>query len=220
MTGSQRFWDLALFDWDGTLFNSLALYYNSTKSIFEHFKLRPPSLEQYRTEISANYMEDFYWKNGVPRDISADELNRIRLEYFKQCGQKTRLHRWSRNVLFACFAAKIPIIIVSAETASVINQRLSKFNIAIFIREVIGDICGNKLSALKNVLKTTGTDPARTFLAEDSCDGIEAAHQVNIKSVGCTYGFHSPERIIATRPTFVVDTPRKIIGIIKHGRIF
>ena len=78
---------LVIFDNNGTLENDLDLAFGSVVEIFNRYSLKSPSLEQYRNEISARFM-DFYYRHGFNKNFSGkgdkgdiDALNQIREEY-------------------------------------------------------------------------------------------------------------------------------------------
>ncbi|MDP2696053.1 MAG: HAD hydrolase-like protein [bacterium] len=216
---AKRYWDLVLTDWDGTLHDSMMLYYGSAIKIFKHFGLKPPSLETYREEISSDYMESFYWKNGVPRDAPMDVLNKINFRFFRKHWNEARLHNGTKDFLRTCQELQIPVVIVSAGATSVIMHKLVGSRINNFIDDIRADIRGNKTSILQEILGQRGIAPSRSLFIEDSCDGIESGKEIGIKTVGCTYGFHTPERIIATKPDLVIDDVRQMVNVIKNGRL-
>ena len=56
----------AVLDWNGTLLNDLPLVYRSVCQIFATYGLPAPTLEQYRTEMSQEWMK-FYLNYGIPK---------------------------------------------------------------------------------------------------------------------------------------------------------
>ena len=87
--------EAVIFDWNGTLYDDLErLAYGSVVKISETYNISPPTLDEYRQEITASFMK-FYYKHGFVMNFSgqgsdgdAKALNVIRKKYYTDNGDK------------------------------------------------------------------------------------------------------------------------------------
>jgi len=206
---------LAMFDWDGTLFDSFTLSYNSAVEIFRRFSLPPPPEETYRDEISANFIE-FYRKYGIPPEITHDKLNEIRKRFFLQHWQGAVLNDAAEKVLLECKNLRILTAIVSAEVPAILNSRLTELKLLPLIDRVRGG-AWPKENALRETLEFFKVEAGNSFYADDTFDGMLAAKKVGIVTVGCTWGYNSKQHIMSANPDFIIDSLEELIEIIKNG---
>jgi phosphoglycolate phosphatase len=211
MTGFK----LAIFDWNGTLLNDLKLVYESVVAIFKAYQLPPPTLDEYRNEIEADFMK-FYRAHGMPAHVTGEELNAIRKQYFQEHWQEVELQSGARQLLQLCRDLRIPITIVSGEMKEVLEDRLRQFSLAPLVNRVRGG-ARDKEHALADMLDTFKVDPEDTFYLDDSHDGITAAKHTGIFTIGFTGGYYSPQRIVLAKPDKFVHALQDASTILLKG---
>jgi phosphoglycolate phosphatase len=53
----------------------------------------------------------------------------------------------------------------------------------------------------------------RTYYIGDTAGDIREARAAGVRTVAVTWGWHSRERLAATQPDFLVDTPEELLSI-------
>lgn len=192
---------LVIVDWNGTSYNDLKnTVYPSIRHIFRSFGKKPPSLEIYRREITADFM-NFYWDHGIPKDITGVHLNELRKRFFETRWHAGKLRKGFTKLLELCKDQKILTAMVSAEAGKILERRLHDFQIKHFFEEVIGD-AKDKKRALLAVLDRCGIASEEAAYVDDTFDGITSAKELGIQTIGFTAGYNSKRRIFAAKPDF------------------
>jgi phosphoglycolate phosphatase-like HAD superfamily hydrolase len=198
---------LFLFDWNGLLVNDCpVLYEHGVCAIFRHFGVPAPTLEQYRNEVSSNFMP-FYAKYGVA-GATAEELNRIMFRGLAQAGKEPPLFPDTRGTLEILYRGRANhvLAIVSGYQKAALSQALLTHDIARFFHEVHGN-ARDKAPLIRDLMARYGIPPERTVYIGDTADDAIAAHAAGVIPYICPRGFHSRERIEGIRsavPTLVV----------------
>lgn len=175
-------WQLAMFDWDGTLFNSLVVAYASVVEIFKTFGLAAPSIDVYRDEITADFMQ-FYWGHGIPAKVTGGELNQIRKRYLEAHWGDAKLNPGVMVTLNAFRANGATVAIVSAEMQEVLDKRLNDLKLRPWI-DIVRGSAWPKDEALLQTLDRAGVKAEDAFYMDDTYDGLTSAKNLGITAVG------------------------------------
>lgn len=203
-----------MFDWDGTLYNSLMLAYGSVIKIFKTYNKPPPSLDAYRDEITADFMQ-FYWKHDIPRNVTGHDLNKIRKRYFEEHKKEASPNAWVESVLKQGRVLNIPRVIVSAGVSENLNQQLKDSNLLPLVTRVRGD-AWDKEKALLEVLDFFGVQAENAFYLDDTYDGLVAAKKCGIVAIGYTgKSAYNSERRIIEAADYTVSSLWHLLPIIR-----
>ncbi len=203
-----------LFDYNGTLLNDLPLAFASVQKIFRCYQLPEPTLEQYRDEITSNFME-FYWNHGMPRQVTGDDLNKIRKEYFKDHWTKAYFRPDTESVLKKCREQNLLVAIVSAEIKESLEKRLAEAKLDGYFHLVRTQAWPKKEALAETVERLNIPAPSAVYV-DDTHEGITDAKSLGMKTIGLTAGYNSVERIIAANPDFVINELSELIPHIVH----
>lgn len=210
----MRRWKLAVFDWNGTLLNDLPIVYDSVIEIFKRYGLPAPTLEEYRSEIKADFMK-FYHAHGMPAEVTGDDLNKIRKEYLTAHRSESTLQNSTLTMLFSCKNAGLSRAIVSAQVPELLSQELVRFGIANVFDNVRGGAWPKKEEALLEVMKKFDVRPYEAFYVDDTFDGIASAKNVGMATFGYTGGYNPRPRILEANPNWVIDDLSEIVPILR-----
>ena len=211
---------LALYDWNGTTLNDLDLGY---KCMVETFQMlggieRPPTFAEYRQGLDNSRFADFYYRHGLPRTVSPEEINEFLYAFYRKmlkCNA-LRLHDGAQSLLLYCRSQGIPNVMVSASKDNV-PRYLSFLGIRDYFHalKLNGSNGWHKGIGLKEALEEFGVAPEEAFYLDDTFDGIQSAKQLGIVSVGFTKGFNSEERIRAAGPDHIVHSLFEVIDLLQ-----
>lgn len=209
-----------IFDFNGTLFNDLHVAYGSVQEIFKTYGIPCPTLQQYREEISADYME-FYYNHGFPRTTTSDELNAIRNVFYRTNGRNARIRIDVWKTIYYLSDLNIRVAIVSAETlTNLYRQLIRSGNLQRSFDFIKAEAWGDKgkEKALLQVAEVFGIEPCDMIYVDDSVDGLTSAKNLGVIPVAFTNstGYHSEQRL-KTVTELRVNEIGEIINIIEVG---
>ncbi len=209
---------VAVFDFNGTLFDDLHVAYGSVQEIFRTYSISYPTLEQYREEIKADYME-FYYNHGFSRTTTGDELNVIRNRFYKINGGKAKIRPDVGKTLNDLSALNIRMAIVSAELSTNLYRQLIHWgNLQRSFDFIKAEAWGDKgkEKALLQVVEVFGEDPGDIIYVDDSVDGLTSAKKVGVIPVAFANptGYNSDRRL-AQVTEFSVQEIGELLDLIK-----
>lgn len=191
--------DLVIFDWNGTLQDDLHhIYECGVQRIFRHFGLPCPTLDEYRHEVTADFMSSFYWPRGIPAATTAKDLNAIMAEGFKEKGSPPGLFPDAEKVVTALALRGYPLAVASGYATAKLDAAVARSGFADRFYRVIGDAV-DKPAALRALMQEASIEPERTAVIGDTEEDILAAAAVGAAPYVCSRGFHPIERLEATR---------------------
>lgn len=199
----------AVLDWNGTLLNDLPLVYRSVCQIFSRYGLPSPTLTEYRTEMSQEWMK-FYLRHGIPEGTKPEELNAIRREFLEAHWNDVELHPRALQFLQLLRKRKMKTFLVTGEIKEVVERRLSQFHLVDFFDEVVA---GAYRKA--EILKGLDLLPNESVFVDDDPFGICSAKELGFTTIGMTHGYASVERIRDARPHFMSNDFSGVIGYLK-----
>jgi phosphoglycolate phosphatase-like HAD superfamily hydrolase len=210
---------LFISDLDGTLLNSLPAYYRAVVNIFHCYEIEPPTLDDYRDNITPDFMP-FYWDRGIPLYVKSRDLNRIKEVCFKECWAATQLHSGAKELLLQCRKLGFDIFIATAETYEIGNRRLCELGLKNLILGWArnGD---SRLDDIRDILAfASGFEEGAAleiWYMDDTASGIMAAKdlELGIHTIGFTGGFNSPGKLLASNPDHLVESLSEVPQILK-----
>ncbi len=196
-------------DWNGTLLNDLAVVYGSVKRIFETFDLKAPPLAVYQNDISSDYMNTFYWKYGIPKTFTAEELNKIRMRYFEERWDKPRLFPRVIETVGGLKNLGAPTHIVTSEDTEIMRRRIDQFSLARDFDIICAD-AKDKRARLMSFNAQYDIALSSTVYVDDSADGIAAAKSLGMATIGILFGYQPEWRIRNAKPDFTAGNFREV----------
>lgn len=184
---------LCLLDWNGTIQDDLHhIYECGVERIFRHFRLPCPSIDVYRDEVAANFML-FYHAHGIPADVTADQLNAIMAEGFKEKGAPPGLFPDAADTVRELAYRGYEIMVVSGYATAKLDAAVARSGLARHFSRVVGDV-RDKPRALASCFDPTER-PGLLCKIGDTVEDLLAAQVVGATPYICPRGFHTRERI-------------------------
>jgi len=220
--------EAVIFDWNGTLYDDLErLAYGSVVKIFETYNISPPTLDEYRQEITASFMK-FYYKygflgnfSGQGSDGDAKALNVIRKKYYTDNGDKGNIRPDAVQTVFNLRSMGIKVGIVSAEIESSLFEKLNSSDLhRLFDSQFIKtQVWGDKGPALLEMCKKLDVSPGNTIYVDDTADGTGSAKKVGLLPVGFgnETGYNSEGRLRLVTPLIVHELSEILELIVIDG---
>jgi len=214
----KRF-ELCIFDYNGTLQDDLHYIYECGPCrIFEKFGLPCPGIDEYRNQVSADFMKTFYWPHGIPSEVTAADLNAIMKQAMKERGEPARLFPDALDAVRAVSASGCRCVLVSAYDSAKLNEAVARHGLAPYFDRIVGD-ARDKAADFTRLAAEYGVPPALTAAVGDMVEDAFAAAKAGAVPLICPRGFHSRERVDAVRedvPTMIViDDLASLAGLFR-----
>lgn len=201
---------LFLFDFDGVIVDSLAVYEKTVKDNLE--KINQP-IVQSREEFLELFEDNFYesLKNkGIDLDVfmkaAEDILANVKISDMKPFPEIAPvLKELHKN---HC------LIVVSSNDCASIKEALELFNYDGYFKEILGsDFMFSKKEKILYAANKFQVALEDIYYIGDTTGDIKEGKQAGVKTVGVTWGWHSKEKMAAAGPDFLLDDPGELMQL-------
>jgi phosphoglycolate phosphatase len=201
---------LFLFDFDGVVVDSLEIYEKTVTDCLQ--KINQP-LTRGREEFLELFEDNFYEsleKRGVDLDefmeSSVDILAQVDYSKMKPFGAILPVLNELKN--------NHPLIVISSNDTPTIQEALRLYNFNGIFQEILGsDFMFSKKEKMLYAAKKYSAAPNDIYYIGDTTGDIKEGKQAGVKTVGVTWGWHSKEKMAATKPDYLFDTPQELLQL-------
>lgn len=201
-----------LLDWDGVLCDSVSLYLDLyAEACRRYAKVLPISgLDEFRAWYNPRW-EDNYYQMGFT-EAEFQEVLKFAESYLDY--SKAPLYP-GIDALLESLAADWPVAIVSTTPSFLIKARLEAEGLHGHFTYFMGGEDGNsdKVEKIATTLKDMGVDHG--VMVGDTPLDIDCGRANGLATVGVTYGWVTPQRVLDARPDRVVESPEGLESAIR-----
>lgn len=202
-------WRLVVFDWDGTLADSVGQITAGIRWAIERAGLPPRADAAIREVIglgmldgiTALYPDDVDRARQALLDVAGDANLRARLE------AATPLFPGAGPLLDRLTAAGVLVAIATGKSRAGLQRDLAATDLATCFAAVrTADDGPGKPSPwmLEALLAETGSRARETIVVGDTLYDLQMAAAAGVDAVGVSWGVHAPERLAAAAPQAIV----------------
>jgi phosphoglycolate phosphatase-like HAD superfamily hydrolase len=205
---------MILWDWNGCLLDDCEhVYMQGPVRIFAHFGLTCPPLETYRNEVESDFMTSFYWKYGIPAEVSAKDLDAIMKKGYDQQGEPP-MQADAATTLEAMRRAGIRQALITGFDRAMVETSLLHHGVRGYFEEVHGN-ARKKTPIFQELLARAEIAPDQAIGVTDSLADVEMLQAAGVRAYICPRGFHGRARIDAARAAHpmmvVIDDLKSLI---------
>jgi HAD superfamily hydrolase (TIGR01549 family) len=204
-----------LFDYDGTLLDSVAVTYESFKEAFSELRYGDLGLEFFRREFSMNHY-DMYSKMGVKKE-DVKKVETMWWEYWEEMRGDIRLFPETIPTLEKLHSMRIGMGLVSDGRGSRIREDLEKFDIKKYFSVVIvrEDARENKPSpkSLLIALERIKKWGSECIYVGDRVEDMRAGRAARMMTGCVCNGMHKLEWLVEEEPDFVFRDVGGVVDI-------
>ncbi|MBS3089707.1 HAD hydrolase-like protein [Candidatus Pacearchaeota archaeon] len=195
-----------IFDYDGTLVNSLFIVYKSYTSITEKYGLAlPKSIGEFTLLYENNFYKSLRQKGLSERKIHSlikDMRGSMAEEYAKQ-----KPFPGINSVLKRVHSENL-IIIITSNTSSIVMKSI-RHNKLSWISKVIGAEQGtSKVDKILSIKKKH--KGAEIFYIGDTMGDIKEGKEAKVKTAAVTWGYHTRKQLLSVKPDYIFSKPSQI----------
>ena len=206
---------VGLFDWNGTIVDDVDIAYAATVHLFKRLAPRAiiPSMEEYRKEFSAGDMFEHYYRRGMPRTVTPDEMYRPWSAYYESICGNMQLADGAQTLLCFLQQCGIPLIIVSAAPKETIRH-LKRMNITRFFDRICFEV-RDKSVVIGELLKREKVSAGDAFFVGDTTDDIAQGKLAGVTTFGYAEGYNSLDRLREASPRYLVNSLLDVLSIVR-----
>jgi phosphoglycolate phosphatase len=201
---------LFLFDFDGVIVDSLAVYEKTVKDNLQ--KINHPIVKS-REEFLELFDDNFYEslkKKGIDLDVfmkaAEDILAQVKSSDMKPFPDVA-------PVLEELHKSHCLIVVSSNDCAS-IKEALEHFKYDDFFQEILGsDFMFSKKEKILYAAKKYNVPLQDIYYIGDTTGDIKEGKQAGVKTVGVSWGWHSKGKMAAAGPDFLFDRPQELLTL-------
>mgnify|MGYP002624233690 CR=1 FL=1 len=209
---TRRF-DLIVFDWDGTLFDSTALIVRCIQGACRDLGIEVPSDERAAYVIGLGL-----------RDALAHAAPGLPEDRYPELGQRYRHHYFARQHELVLFPGTLEMLqglksrahrlaVATGKSRAGLDEALAGTALKpLFDATRTADETRSKPHPLmlQQLMSELGADPGRTLMIGDTTHDLQLAANAGTPSLGVSYGAHEPEAFHAFDPLAVVHSTREL----------
>jgi len=210
--------DLIIFDWDGTLVDSIDWIVQCIQSAAEHYGCAVPTAEAAKDIIGLSL--DNAVKTLFP-DVDADTRAKLAAHYgqhfFSREISPDDLFPGVRDMLEQFRKQGYRLAVATGKKSAGLARAISGTEVAdLFCTTRCSDQTASKPDPLmiEEILSEIGVSKERALMVGDSVHDMQMALNAQVASVAVTCGAHSESQLRQYGPLFCLSHPTELLGII------
>lgn len=215
MMNRPRRFDLIVFDWDGTLFDSTGLIVKCIQAACRDLGIAVPSDTDAAYVIGLGLHDALqHAAPGLPPERYPELGNRYRHHYFARQHELV-LFPGTLEMLQALKARNHWLAVATGKGRRGLDEALAHSSLkAMFDGTRTADETASKPNPLMllELMREFGVDPGRTLMIGDTTHDLQLAANAGTASVAVSYGAHEPAAFAAHGPLFVAHSTRELHG--------
>lgn len=206
-----------LFDWNGCMFDDVAVNYEFANMASRKFgNGRQLSFREYRENIALDYFR-LYGMLGITPRLLHEKVSLERDRFMRKNWQRTGLRPGMRDLLAICKSLRLYTAIVSAEYPSLLLDRLDMLGIRKYLDAVFPKI-NDKETVFREICERQSIkNPRRAFYIDDTPDGVTCGKRAGLTTFGFINGHASSPRVEEAEPDYLVGTIAEMIPFVREG---
>lgn len=208
---------LIVFDWDGTLADSVGKIIECKKFLAEKYSLPAPCEETIRGVLGTQFESAL--ATCFP-DASQDILNTMGNEFhelMQQDDYQAKLFPYSFGLLNEFKKSGIKLAIATSKDKNEMDRAIIHNNLLGIFNPIC---CGKQYqekpnpAMLKYIMQKFGITPGECIMIGDTTTDIQFAANAGIKTICVTFGAHCAEKLRPLNPLALIDDWRQLSGVI------
>ena len=213
MTPRPRRYDLLVFDWDGTLFDSTALIVRCIQAACADIGVAVPSTERAAYVIGLGLHDAL--QHAVPGLPEAR---------YPELGQRYRHHYVAKQHALVLFPGTLAMLhalkarnhllaVATGKSRRGLDDALHAVELqGLFDATRTADETAGKPDPLmlRQLMAVFGVDPARTLMVGDTTHDLQLARNAGTASVGVSYGAHDADAFAPLAPLHVAQSTAEL----------
>ncbi len=205
--------NLIIFDFDGTIADSLEIFIEATNCLSKEFGCKQISPEQVSYFRTLN-LRAMIRQIGIPGWKLPCFLRRFRQE-LNHLVADLHLVDGMREALLELKQQNYRLGIVTSNSQQNVEHFLAMQGLNHLFEFIYGgQLLSGKTRSLKHLVKLNRAQPQQLVFVGDEMSDVQAAKQAGITSVAVSWGFNHREVLAEATPDFLIDHPEQLLSAI------
>ncbi|NDJ18175.1 HAD hydrolase-like protein [Myxacorys almedinensis A] len=201
-----------MFDFDGTIANSLDIAFHITNRLAKEFGYPTTSLEEFK-QLKKLSSREILKQAKISVFVVPFLVKRFNAE-FGQSIQQLPIFPGMRETLLELKQRGDWLGIVSTNSEKNIRSFLETQRLSdVFAQVVSSSRPFGKSRLIKKIVRQHGFASDALFYVGDETRDIEAARKSGIRAIAVTWGFNSAEALAAQQPDFLIHQPPDLLAL-------
>ena len=209
-------YQLAIFDLDGTLLNTLDDLADSVNHVMDEFGFPGRSLTEVRSFVGNGIKKLI--ERSAPADTSAEEIERMfeqfKVYYGAHCADKTKPYDGIMELLTDLKKQDVKLAVVSNKADYAVKALCEQYFPG-FFNEAVGERVGIARKpapdTVNEVLKILQIDKAQAVYIGDSEVDVQTAQNAGMDCIAVDWGFRDTEVLKEAGVETIVSTPKDLM---------
>ncbi|MCK8045307.1 HAD-IA family hydrolase [Shewanella sp. 1CM18E] len=210
-------YELIIFDWDGTLMDSVSKIVTCMQQMANALSIDVPSEQAVRDIIGLSMEEAF--KTLYPLMPVTDfkpMVNSYKEHYLTLNTTPSPLFEGSESLLTELSARDYRLAVATGKGRNGLNRVLNETGLG---RHFESSRCADESKSKPNpdmileLLEELKVKPAAALMVGDSLHDLNMANNAGVDSVGVSYGAHSESRLLQAKPKAIIHHPTQLLNI-------
>ncbi|MGB0834618.1 MAG: HAD-IA family hydrolase [Psychrobium sp.] len=206
---------LVIFDWDGTVMDSVAKIVDAMQMAAKREGLPVPSDAQVKDIIGLSLLPALSQLFGELNQQQIDDMAQFYKEAYLALDKKpSPLFDGITEVFESLAKRDIKITVATGKSRVGLNRLIEQTGLGhYFCDSMTADEAESKPhpQMIDDILTRQGVDKSQVFMVGDSTLDLIMAKNANVKALGVSYGAHDKSRLLAVNPVAVVDDAKSLL---------
>ncbi|QLE85209.1 HAD-IA family hydrolase [Shewanella sp. Scap07] len=211
-------YDLVIFDWDGTLMDSVGKIVACMQQTARTLDVIEPSEQAVRDIIGLSMQEALNVLHPhADNELRQQMVDVYRQQYLSLNKMPSPLFSGAEQVLLQLKAADHQLAVATGKARAGLDRVLSATGLG---QHFVASRCADEAKSkphpqmLQLLLLQLDVPAARAVMIGDSVHDMNMAHSAGIDAIGVSYGAHSRDKLATVAPKAIVDAPMQLLDVI------
>jgi len=201
-----------IFDYDGVIFDTVNIAWDIVKTICDRYCKRRIKTKKEFFDV---YKKNFY-ASMEERGVNAEDMEKLKRDSIAILKKKHPKPFKDIKKVMNKLSKKYKLAVVSSNYTDVMKHALGKARILKDFHLIVGaEHEEHKTKKIRLCLKKFKLKPHEAVFVTDTTGDIKEAKKVKLKTIAVTWGFHKKDKLLKTKPDFVVDKPEQMLEVLK-----
>lgn len=219
---APRRFDLVVFDWDGTLFDSTAIIARSIQAAVKDVSGEEPSFEQASHVIGLGLLHALRFAAPHVGPEQYPELARRYSQHYDAHADDLSLFPGVLDMLADLKARGYQLAVATGKSRRGLDKTLAMLPMeGVFHATRTADETAGKPDPcmLHELMEQLTVDPTRTLMVGDTSHDLQMANNAGCTGVGVSYGAHPLAQLQALNPLFIASSAQALHrGLLQHSQ--
>ncbi len=210
-------YDLVIFDWDGTLMDSIGKIVNCMQAMAKEIAVTVPSEQDVRDIIGLSMeraLQTLFPDHS--QDYYQDMIQRYRAQYLEFNATASPLFHGSEELLVELKQQGYQLAIATGKARAGLNRILTETQLG---HHFSASRCADETKSkpepnmIHEILDELNVPAERAVMIGDSLHDLNMANNAGVHGIGVSYGAHSALKLKQANPVHIVDSP---LELLKH----